>query len=543
MKANQKPGLVFQPHVYQALQRGIQQMVGAISPTLGPVASGVAIDHIHKTKTLPEFLDDGGVIARRMIELPNRDEDMGAMLVRAMVLRQHERTGDGTATVAVLFEALFKAGVRYITAGGNAMQVRRHLEKAIPMILEEIAGMTFKIGDKTTLKRMAYSLCHDAEMADLIGETFDLIGELGRLEIREDYGRILRREYVQGSHYYSGAISTSLFPEGSGQHMEFHNPAIFLCDWEVQDHHDLFPVLQTAHKNGVQSLLIIARNLSETAIALLNTNNKLNTFKTMAVKLPGLNPQTRMAAIEDLSMLTGASPFLKITGETLENFRVAHFGKARRVWVDVRTFGIVGGRGDKRQLRDHIHRLHRHYHLTRDSDERKAARERVGNLQGGSATLWVGGFSETEINAQKSRAERATQAIRAAIQAGVVPGGGIALLNCRKRLEAQLKAAEDTDERAAYRILLEALAVPAQTIFRNAGYDPSEVMAKLSFESPLAGFDVITGQVVDVCEAGILDSADVLVSSIQNAISTAALALTIDSLVHVTKPEMIGNPE
>jgi chaperonin GroEL len=543
MKGSQRPGVVFQPHVHRTLQRGIQQMVGAIRPTLGPLSGAVAIDHINRSKPLPEFLDDGAVIARRIIELSDRNEDMGAMLVRSMVLRQHEEIGDGAATVAVLFEAVFNAGLRYISAGGNAMLLRRCLDKAIPLILDELDRMRSPLEGQDALTNVARSLCHDDEMAALLGEAFDLVGEYGRLEIRSDYGRGLRREYVEGNYYHSGLFSRALLPTESADTVTLEDAAIFLSDFEVEDHRDLYPVLSAAYNANVKGLVIIARSLSDKAVSLLVTHNNLDKFKVTAIKLPGLNPVDRMTALDDLSMLTGVSPYIKAAGQSLENVTASQFGQARRVWANLRAFGLVGGRGDPRRLREHIRTLKANYHHAKDESGRKSAQERLGNLLGGAVTLWVGGFTETEINVRKSLAERAALAMRYAVQGGVVPGGGLALMNCQHVLKKQLALTQDTDERAAYRILIEALAAPARTIYRNAGYEPSEVMAKLNQECPEVGFDVVEGQFVNVCEAGILDSALVLKACVRNAISTAALTLTIDSLVHLAKPEMVGKPE
>jgi chaperonin GroEL len=543
MKGKQRPGVVFQPRVHHALQRGIHQMVSAIRPTLGPISGGVAIDHLDRAKALPEFLDDGGIIARRIIELPNRDEDMGAMLVRSMVVRQHEQVGDGTATTAVLLEAIFDAGLRYIAAGGNAMLLRRHLERAIPLLWDALDQMKVPLQGQVALTAMAHSLCHDEAMAQSLGEAFNQLGEYGRLEIREDYGRILRHEYVEGTYYYTGLLSPYLLPEGSAGTVAFENPAIFPCDFEVGDYHELLPVLQAANEAGVRALVIVARSLSEKAMSLLVANNKLDKFKVMGVKLPGLNPEDRMTALEDLSVLTGAVPFIKVSGASLENVSAEHFGKARRVWADLRVFGLAGGCGDPHLLREHLRVLKVQHRNARDTAQGRPLLERIGNLMGQSVTVWVGGFSEPEINARKSLAERTVLAMRSAIQDGVVAGGGIALLQCRNVLERLQPNADDADERAAHRVLIDALAVPARTIFRNAGYDPSEVLAALDHEAPGTGFDVIHKRAVDPCEAGILDSALVLKTSVRNAISTAALALTIDSLVHLAKPEMIRKPE
>lgn len=539
MKAKQKPGVVFQPQVHRTLQRGIDKMVNAISPTLGPLASGVAVDRLNSSNHVPEFLDDGGVIARRIIEISDRNEDMGAMLVRSMIIRQHERVGDGTATAAVLFKSIFDAGLRYIAAGGNAMLLRNHLENIIPCIFDELDRMVFRVEGEQALAQMAMSVCHDESMSALLGEAFDLIGEFGRLDIREDYGRVLGREYVEGSYFHTGLLSRTHLPEDSSAKLTFENPSIFLCDFEIQDHRDLFPVLQAANAANVEALVIIVRSLSEKAISLLVTHNNMNKFKVAAIQLPGLNPDDRMIALDDLSRLTGAVPFLSIVGNRLESVTANDFGKARRLWANMRSFGLVGGGGHPAKLRDHIRVLKAYYRNTQDKDDRKKIQERIGNLLGGAMTLRVGGFTEPEIKTRKSLAERTALALRSAIQEGVVPGGGIALLNCRAILQKQQSYMKDSDERAAYRILIEALAAPARAIFQNAGYDPSETMAKLYHECADMGFDVMKNRVVNMSEAGILDSVLVLKASLRNAISTAAMALTIDSLVHLAKPEMV----
>ena len=540
MKAKQRPGVVFQPNVHRALQRGITTLVNAIRPTLGPVACGVAIDPMASTNRLPEFLDEGGVIARRIIELPNRDEDMGAMLVRAMLIRQQERIGDGTATAAVLFEAIFNAGLRYLAAGGNAMQLRRHLEDAVPLIMGELDRMVVRLDGQTALTNVAQTLCHDPELAALLGEAFDMLGEFGRLDIRDDYGRILRHEFVEGTYYHTGLFSPALLPKNTAT-ITLENPAIFLCDFEVTDYHELFPILEAANDANINGLVIITRSLSETATSLLVTHNRLDKFKIIAIELPGLNPEDRMAALEDLSRLTGAEPFISATGTSLEKVTAKHFGGARRLWADTKTFGLIGGRGNPRQLREHLRTLQQNYPHTEAGEPRKKAHERIGNLMGRSITLWVGGFTEPDIKARKSLTERTASIMRTAMEGGVVPGAGIALLNCRQVLARQ--PVVDTDQRAAYRILSEALDAPARTIFRNAGYDPSEVMARLSLEGPDVGFDVEANRLVNMCEAGILDSALVIKTSLRNAITTAALALTIDSLVHLANPELVARPE
>jgi chaperonin GroEL len=424
MKVKQKPGLVFQPQVHQSLQRGIQTIVSAVRPTLGPKSGGVAIDNLNTAKKLPEFLDDGGSIARRIIELSNRSEDMGAMLVRAMITRQQQYVGDGTTTAAVLFEAIFCRGLHYIAAGGNAMQLRRYLESALPLTLDELDRMVLRLEGEQALTSMALSLCHDEALAVILGEAFHLLGEYGRIEVREDYGRVLRREYVEGTYYHTGLFSRALAPENSAGEVTFEDPAIFLCDFEVEDYHDLFPVLQAANEADVRRFVIIARSLSEKAVSLLVANNNLDKFRVMAVQLPGLNPDERMNALEDLAVLTSATPFISAAGDTLAKVSARHFGQARRFWADERTFSLVGGGGDPRRVHAHLRNLKNQYHHTKEASDRQKLGTRIGNLLGRSITVWIGGFSETEINARKSLAERTVLAMRAAIQEGVGTGFG-----------------------------------------------------------------------------------------------------------------------
>ena len=518
-------------------------MVSAVRPTLGPIAGGVAIDHINKTKDLPEFLDNGGLIARRIIQLADRNEDMAAMLVRSMLVRQYEMVGDGTATAAVLLEAIFNEGVRYIAAGGNAMSLRHHLEEAVPLLLSLIDAQRSELNGRQAIADMAHTLCQDREMADLLGEAFDLVGGHGRIEIRESYGRHLHLEDVEGRYYETGLIARSILPDENSARIELLNPAFFICDLTINDHRALYPVLQTAFQAGIKELVLVVRNLSEQGVALLATNNKLDKLKTIAIKVPGLNEADRMAALDDLAVLTGAIPIIEVTGETLEQVTPGHFGSARRVWADMDNIGIIGSGGDPRKLRQHIARLKQAYQQADDPSRRQAALKRIGLLLGGTVTLWIGGFSENEINARKKRSEQTVLTLRKALEEGVVPGAGVAYMTARRALQNRSAHTQGADERAAWRILSDALAAPARTIYTNAGYDPGEVLAQLSAEDAGMGFDVLSGTVVNTGEAGIWDSAATIKASLTNAIHTAALALTIDSFVHMRHVPMVKNPD
>lgn len=499
--------------------------------------------HLMETHKLPEVVDNGGLIARRIIALADKDEDMGAMLARALICRQQDVMGDGTATAAVLFQAIYDRGVQYLASGGNATRLRHHLDKALPTLLNALDDMTFPIAGKDNLTRLAETLCHDRVLAQMLGEIFDIIGEYGQLDIRKDQGRGLRREYVEGMYWNSGLFSRDRLGEPGVFQNEYENTAILLIDFRVDEPRDFMPLLEQAVANRVEALVIVAPDLSENAMAgLLLANQKLPNFQVMAVKTPGTNAEDRAAAIEDIAVLTGASPLLRAAGHTLQQAAYRDFGWARRVWANPRSFGLVGGKGDPRRLRQHLGSLQTRFARSNDPDERDRVQHRIGKLMGGSATLWIGGSTEPEIAYQKSLAERTARTIRAAVREGVVPGGGVALLACRAAMDGRHTDCTDPDERAAYRILHHALAEPARAIFANAGYDPGDMMAQISGADKGCGFDVRTGSVVDMQAAGIVDSTAVIKAALHNAVATAGLALSIDVLVHHRQPEIVTHP-
>jgi chaperonin GroEL len=537
MSKSRTQRVVFQPATYRGFQRGIDQIVSAVRPTLGPLPRIVALDRTVTPSKMPEILDDGGVIARRIIELPGRDEDMGAMFVRHLLWRMHEKVGDGTATAAVMFKSIFDHGVRYITAGGNAMRLRHCLERGMRVILDELAGMAVPLEGKEQLAQVSESICYDPPLARMLGEIFDIIGEYGRLEIRSGRSRELEREYVEGMYWNGGVVSRQMITDHAKLRMDMENAAILISDLEIEDPRQLVPVIEMAIKAEIRSLLIIAGKLSESAIAMLLAISKDPAkFQAIAVKAPESTSAGRAGALQDLAVLTGGRPLAKVAGYTLSGVQLSDLGRARRLWADRTYFGIVGGKGDPRALREHIATLRAAFARTDDPPDRRKLRERIGKLMGGSATLWVGGATELEINARKERAERTADALRGAITEGVLPGGGVSLLACRPALQRMRDQTTDPDERAAYHILIKALEAPIRTILANAGHDPSEVMAEVKGAGTGHGFDVRSGQVIDVAQAGIFDAANVQAEAVRGAVGGAALALTVDVLVHHKEP-------
>lgn len=531
MRKQRTREVVFQPRTYRGFQRGINQIVAAIRPTLGPRPRIVAIQRILDQR-MPEMLDNGGVIAQRIIQLPGWDVDVGAMFIRDMLWRLHDQVGDGTAAAAVLFQAVYNQGVRYLTAGGDARRLHEFLQKGLEVILDQLTRMTVSVSGKEELAQIAESICYDPGLAKMMGEIFDIIGEYGRLEIRPGRGRELEREYVEGMYWERGLVSREMITDHRRSRTELENSAILISDLDIEQPQQLFPALEIALRAKIGALLIVANKLSDSAIGFLLANKKPEQFQVIAVQTPGFGKEEQAAALEDLALLTGGRPFIQVAGDTVEPIKAEHFGQARRVWADPRNFGIIGGKGDPRALRQHITTLRAAYNGTEDTVLQGKLLSRIGKLLGGSATLWIGGATELEINERREVAERTAAAMRGAMMEGVVPGGGVALLACRPALQQRLDQAADSDERAAYHILLEALNVPLRTLVGNAGYDPSEVMAQINLAGPGYGFDVVAGRVVEMRQAGICDAAVVQKMVVYNAISSAALALTIDVLVH-----------
>jgi chaperonin GroEL len=533
--------VVFQPATYQGIQQGINQMVNVIRPTLGPQPRIVAIEHEVGKRKMPELLDSGGLIARRIIEIKGRDADVGAMFIRQMLWRLHEKIGDGTATAAVMFQTIFDEGLQYIASGGSAPRVRHYLEKGLRVIDNELAGMVQPVAGKEKLAQIAQTVCYDPSLAKMMGEIFDIIGEHGRLELRTGRGRELEREYVEGIYFEQGIMSREMISDQTRLRTELENPAILLTDLIINEPHELVRPLHLAVKEGFRSMLIITPKLSEKVMGFLHANNKTDKIQVIGVGIPGLGGD-RPDNLKDISILTGGRSFLQVTRDILQNVKLEDLGQARRVWADRHNFGLVGGKGDARKLRQHIATLRAAFDKSDDPDVREKLQKRIGRLMGGSATLWVGGATENDIEARKELAKRTAGAMRGAVRGGILPGGGVALLNCRPAIQKLLEQGTDTDERAAYRILLKALETPIRTIISNAGYDVGDLMAEIRQAGPGHTFDVTTKQVVDVVEAGIFDVAAVQREAARSAVSSAALALTVEVMVHHKKPEQATKP-
>ena len=539
----QTPGVVYQPETYQGLTLGINILLSAIKPTLGPFPRLVGVESAANRANQPEILDSGGTIARRIIQIQGRNADVGAMFLRHMLWKLQEKAGDGTATAAVIFEALFSRGVRYITAGGNSMRLRSYLEEGLGLVLEELDELTFLLDSENGADRrrerltgLAESVGRDAELSRYLGEIFDIIGAYGRLEVRAGSGRQFKREYVEGIYWDTGLHSRTMLDDIQAGRSTLENAAIVISNLDLEDPADMAHILNVGLQAGVTGLLLVANRVSDRALSVALLQSNREKIKLLAVKTPGLGLVHQQEALTDISMLTGGRALQTVTLDIFRSLAPGDLGRAQRMSAAMENFTIVAGKGDPRRFREHIRSLQQAYRLADGVTARQYLQMRIGQLMGGSATLFTGGLTQAECENRKTLAEHVATVIRNAILEGVVPGGGIALLAVQPRLEAKRKQARNEDERAAYGMLLEAMAAPFRTLLANAGYDTGQIMALLAHSRPGVGIDLKTGKLNNMVEAGIVDPAYVLKEAVRSAIGSAGLMLSTDTIVHIKNP-------
>ncbi len=532
------PKVIHQPETQQALRRGVETLVKAIAPTLGPLPR----HSIARNQAKYELLDDGGVIARRIIALPDREDDVGAMLLRQVLWQMNQHVGDGAATAAVLYERIYREGLRYIAAGANAMRLRRQLVELLPGLSGRMRGEARRLRGEDELKALAFSVCYDEAMADVLGEVLYTVGRYGQVDVRSGHGRGLEHNYVEGSYWRGGVQSKEMLRGAQRLVAEMTDAAVLVTDMEIEEPAELVPVMQLALRGGIKQLLLVVESISDKGLSVVLDKRLREKIRTIVVKIDSYHPADLSIAQADIALLTGGQPLLQKAGQSLEQAQIEDFGEARWVWADDKNFGFASGKGDPRQLREQVRILRRAYAEAETDDDRGRLLERLGRLNGGLATVYVGGIAQDEIRQRKELAERTIRALRSASADGVIRGGGVALLSCRDWLLAEAREQRELESRAARLILAAAVEAPIRQLLENAGYDPSEVLARLQQCEGVRGFDVRRGEIVDVAEAGILDVAHVQIEALERAVSSAALALTIDVLVLHREPETMTEP-
>lgn len=515
-------------------------MVDVVRPTLGPVPRYVGVERIGKQA---ELLDDAGLIARRVTALANRDEDMGAMVLRSVLWRMREDAGDGTATTAILFGAIFEGALRYLAAGGNAMPLRSNLEAGLHDILAALDAQVTPVIDRAQVEGLALSLCHDPALAELLAEAMDTAGADGRIEVRKGQGRQSFLEFVPGTYWECGLFPKQNPADASLRRVEMNEALILISDLEIEDPQQLAPLVRWIELDNIGPLALVAAKFSDKALNLLHfINRRVGKTHVVAIKPPeAAHVTARTHALEDMAILTGGRVLLGAAGDTLARLSMDDLGSARQVWADHAFWGVVNGKGDPRAVRARIDELKAKAAGQKEADDRQKTLLRVQQLNGGTVTVMVGGVTERDIEQREAVVHQTVKALRHALREGVLPGGGIALLNCQSALRKKQSSASP-DERAAYTILLTALEAPLRALVQNAGHEWSAVAARLKRAKAGYGCDVMSGQIVDMRAAGICDVAGVTKTAIRHAVSGAALILTTDTLVHKRNPQEVFEP-
>ena len=527
--------LIFQPDASLSLQRGINLIVDAVRPTLGPIPRTVAVSQALDNKP-PELLDKGGLIARRISGLPDRDADMGAMLLRQMLWQLYEDCGDGTATAALIFQSITNDGLKYLAAGGNAMRLRAHLGECLDVVLVALDEMTKPISGREQLAQLADCICHDTELAQKLGEIFEFIGEHGQLDVRRGHTRFIEHDYMKGMYWKQGAVSRAMLRGGKEpDRIVMNNCAILLSDLDIEDAKDLLPVINMLMRAGAKALLLVGEKFSESVINFILGNKKPEDFRIVAVKTPGSTDDQRRAHLSDMAVITGAIPLFKAAGDTLaaavarptdlqgddpaKHARPSYYGQAKQVWVERTMFGLVSDRDDQGELTEHLADLLEQVEYTTDKDSETFLRERISKILGGVAILRIGDALPARMDSRIASAKETAKSLRSALRDGILPGGGVALLACRAALDASPVEARDSDARAAQRMLLRALEAPIRAICQNAGFDSAKI-AELEDQPCGYGIDVRSGSIVDVLEAGIIDVASVTEAALRSAVTS-----------------------
>jgi chaperonin GroEL len=536
------PEVVFQPSTFAAIQSGVRRVAAAVRPTLGPLARVVAVENLNRTDA-PELLDDGALIARRIVELAPRGADVGGMLLRQALWKMSREAGDGSVTMAVMYESVLSQGIRHATVlGANSMLLRAGLERGRRAVVDALRSTAAPLKGKAQIHGIARSMCYaDHEMADALSEIFDYVGAEGLIVVEKGNSLRLEWEYIAGTFWHlSGWFSRLQVTDAAELRTTFENAALLISDIAIREPAVLAPALQRCIDAGVDKLVIVAADISDAVVGMLVRNQQARTIDTLAVRTPRIAEADRVAAMEDIALLTGGRPFYSAAGADFADFRAADLGRARRAWATDSLFGLFGGAGDPRRIRQTIAHLRSRTALAESDHDAKMLQQRIGRLNGATAILRVGGRTTSEMDFRKITAERAVVGLRNAMAGGVVAGGGAALLSARSALDA-LPIRRTEDELAA-QILRRALEEPMRAIVENAGAQPDHIVEKIKDGPPGCGYDARLGRIADMRESGILDSAEVLAKAVDIAVSGAALALTTDVIVHHKAPTPTFDP-
>jgi chaperonin GroEL len=513
----------------QALLRGVQKLVDAVRVTLGPTGRNVIL---HRSFGSPLVTKDGVTVAKE-IELKDKYENLGATLVKQVATKTHDVAGDGTTTASILAYAIFREGLRHVAAGSNPMLIRRGIERAVEAVVEELRKMARPVANNKDIEYVAtIAANNDERVGQLIAEAIEKVGRDGVITVEEGKSATTQLEVVEGMQFDRGYLSPYFITDPDRMECVLEDAYILVYEKKISAVNDILPLLQQVVQDG-RPLLIIAEDVEGEALATLVVNKLRGVLKVCAVKAPGYG-ERRKAMCQDIAILTGGQFIAEETGLKLERITLRDLGRAQRVIVKKETTTIVGGQGDKKAIQGRIEQLKAELEKTTSDYDREKLQERIAKLSGGVAVIRVGAPTESAMKELKARVEDAVHATKAAIEEGILPGGGVALLRARRALD-DLKV--DGDERVGVEIVRRALEEPLRQIAANAGLDPTTVVERVLEKKQVHyGLNARTLAFEDLMKAGVVDPMKVTRVALQNAASVASLLVTTEAVL-VELPE------
>jgi chaperonin GroEL len=515
--------LKYNSEARKALEQGVDAVANAVKVTLGPRGRYVVLD---KKFGAPTITNDGVTIARE-IEVEDVFQNQGAQLVREVATATNDVAGDGTTTATVLAQAIVREGLKNVAAGANPLALKRGIERSVDNVVKYIQSIAKDISGKDQIARVATISAGDEEIGDVIADAIDKVGKDGVVNVEEGQTFGMDLEFTEGMQFDKGYISPYMVTDQERMEAVLEDPYILIANQKIGSVRDLLPVLEQVIQSG-RPLLIIAEDVEGEALATLVVNKLRGTFTGVAVKAPGFGDR-RKRMLEDIAILTGGEVITEEMGLKLENTQLTQLGRARRLVVAKDTTTIVDGAGESDAIKGRINQIKAEIENTDSDFDREKLQERLAKLSGGVAVVKVGAATETEMKEKKHRVEDALQATRAALEEGIVPGGGVALLQAQDALN--LDAVEDGDERTGGKIVRRALEEPVRQIAENAGLEGSVVVNDVRKAKKGHGLNAATGEIVDLVAAGIIDPAMVTRSALQNAASIAKNILTTEAIV------------
>ncbi|MBG0784806.1 MAG: chaperonin GroEL [Anaerolineaceae bacterium] len=521
--------LLFSEEARRALKAGIDVVVKSVATTLGPKGRNVALDRKFGSPTITH---DGVTVAKE-IELEDPFENMGAQLLKEAATKTNDIAGDGTTTSTVLAHAIVTEGLKNLAAGANPMLLKRGIESAAKAVSDEIIAQAIDITTKEEIANVATISAQDREIGELIAEVMDKVGKDGVITVEESRGLEFETEYVEGMQFDRGYISPYFVTDTEHMQAEIEDTYVLVHDKKISAASDIVPLLEKLVQVGKRELVIIAEDIDGEALATLVLNKLRGMLNVLAVKAPGFGDR-RKAMLQDIAILTGATVISEETGRKLDTVTIEDLGKAEKVVSDKDDTTIVGGAGDTSAIKGRIEQIRVEIENTTSDYDREKLQERLAKLSGGVAIIRVGAATETELKEKKHRVEDALSATRAAVEEGIVPGGGVALLNAIAGLEG-LKM-ESTDAQIGVKIVRDALEVPMRKIAENAGQDGSVVVENVrqrqaKEDNKKFGYNVLTEEYTDMVSGGVIDPAKVTRGALENAASIAAMILTTEALI------------